>query len=232
MSFTKQVICILAVCTALACASTEKAKIEGVSGFLGDVRGKLREGTDSEAQLIYKNPQIDLAEYDSMLLDPVRIIVSKDSSLAKMSPKDQQAIANWAQQAFYNELSKDFSVVHQPGPRTLRVKLAITDADQSEVVMDTMATVIPQIRTLTTLSTLVVGEAPFSGSLSGEAKLLDSMTGEVIRAGADRREGGGSIGGVTNSWNDVQQTLDYFAKRARYNLCRGQRRENCQMPES
>lgn len=212
------------------CSATKEASIQGHSAFLGSDFQLLKKGTSEQAQLVYINPQTDFRRYDKVMITPVAIMRSKGSKLAEYSREDLKMIADKAAHSFATELSKRFKLVQSPQPGTLKVELAITDVDQSEPFLDTISSVIPQLRTLATLKGLVSDRPSFVGEASGEGKLSDAVTGDLLWAGIDRRVGTKNLSGVTNSWNDFDEAVDFWAKRFAYNLCLKQGGSGCVKP--
>src|SRR5205823_4660860 len=72
--------------------------------------------------------------------------------------------------------------------------------------------VVPQARALSTLKLAATGSYAFVGSAEGEAKLTDSVSGQLLAAWADKRVGGGSLQNVTVwQWGDADHAFDYWA---------------------
>ncbi len=90
MKATNVLFFAIAFLALYACAATQSADVDRgkLSPFLGEVKGMLSKGGKEEAQLIYRRSGANLAAYDQVILDPVRVIVSKDLELAKASQKD------------------------------------------------------------------------------------------------------------------------------------------------
>ena len=231
MRLTKICLGIAILLPLTHCASTKRAEVGTVSPFLGDVRAQLRRGSETEAQLIYKNPRANLARYNKILLDSLQFIGAKDSELAKTSAEDRRTISQYAYKAFRDELSKSYEIVSTPQPNTLRIRIAVTDAEPSSVVLDTVTTYIPQARLISNLGELVTGDPPFVGKINAEGRISDAMTNELLVAGADARQGAKDCTNPTNSWTDVERNMQYFAQRFRYNLCKAQQGKNCELPE-
>jgi hypothetical protein len=68
------------------------------------------------------------------------------------------------------------------------------------------------------------------GEITGEFKLTDAMTGELLGAAIDRRVGGKDVSGVFDTWHNANEALKYWAARARYVLCTGRGGSNCKKP--
>ena len=83
---------------------------------------------------------------------------------------------------------------------TLWIQGAITEGEESDVVLDTVSSVIPQLKVLTGAKGLATGVAGFTGAATVEVKITDASTGTLLSAAVDRRGGTKSLRGVTDSW--------------------------------
>ncbi len=117
-------------------------------------------------------------------------------------------------------LGKDYFIVHQPGPGTLRIQAALTEAEESTIGLDTVSSVVPQMRVMSEAKYLATGTAGFVGKASVEAKITDAKTGELLLAGVDRRAGSKNVKGSFNTWNDIEEANLYWAYQVDYRLCK------------
>lgn len=201
----------------VACVTTDQARSVDTSGFLKDY-SQLKEGDDDQALLVYINPQTDFRGYDKIMLDPVTLWANEDSDVFELPVEDRKMLGNYLLAALIENLKKDYTLVDQPGPGVMHLRTAITEAEGSWVVMDTIATVIPQLLMISNLKKLGTGTQAFVGKASVEAEMLDSQTGERLLAAVDRRAGGKAWEGKTESWADVKQSYDYWAKKLQTRL--------------
>ena len=223
------------------CAATQEAKSVEKSGFLGDY-SLLKEGqrstvtggsVENQALWIYKNPAADWRKYRKIYLDPVTVWMSaKDSQLKDVSVEDRQRLAALLWSKMDESLRKDYEMTNQVGPDVLRVQAAITEAGESNAVLDTVTSVIPQTRMLSGVKSLATGVSAFTGSASAELKVTDSATGAILVEAVDRRGGTKSLRGVTNSWNDVEEAYRFWAEKMRYRLCQWRSGINCEEPKA
>ena len=216
----RSVVAILA-CTlvVLACAGTRQTRETPTeSGFLSDY-SKLAPGGEDRAQLLYIKPGLSLAGYRALHLEPVKLYAgAEDSDLAKLSHEDQQMLADRLHTALVTALSKDWTLTETSGPDTLVVRGALTEAKGSNVALDVVATVIPQVRLLSTAVGLGADTALTVGRVRGEVEVLDGGTQEQLMAGVDERVGTRGIEGMTDKWSDVQMAFDDWAERMRLRL--------------
>ena len=213
------------------CASTQQSRSVDQSGFLGDY-SILKEGESDEALLIYKNPQANWKKYDKVLLAPVTIWVGKDSQLADVSPEDRQRMADLFYAKLHEALKSDYEMVKAPAPGVMEIHAALTEAETSNPVLDTVSSIIPQLRLLTGAKGVVTGVSGFTGSASVEMKVTDASDKTLLAAAVNRRGGTKSLSGVTNSWNDVEEAFRYWAEKVRWRACLLRGGENCIEPEA
>ena len=222
------------------CAATQEAKSVEKSGFLGDYsllkegeRSAVAQGAENQALWIYKNPSVDWRKYRKVILDPVTVWMSqKDSQLKEVSVEDRQRLATLLWSKIDEQLRKDYEMTRHAGPDVIHVQVAITEAGESNAVLDTVTSVIPQTRLLSGMKSLATGVSAFTGSASAELKVTDSATGEILVEAVDRRGGTKSLRGVTNSWNDVEEAYRFWAEKMRYRLCQWRSGMNCVEPKA
>ncbi|MGH7251434.1 MAG: DUF3313 domain-containing protein [Nitrospiraceae bacterium] len=221
------------------CAATQEAKSVEKSGFLGDYsmlregqRSVMKEGSEDQALLVYKNPAADWKKYKKVQLDPVTVWLGANSKMKEVSAEDRQRLANTLWSKLDETLRKDYEMTSQSGPDVLRVQVAITEGESSNAVMDTISSIVPQLRMLSGAKSLATGVSAFTGSASVEGKLTDGDTSTLLAAAVDRRGGTKSLSGVTNSWNDVEQAYRFWAEKLRYRLCQWRGGSNCVEPKA
>ena len=213
------------------CALTEPVKKAPESGFLTDY-ARLHKGNDHQAELVYVNPDVQWKRYDKMLLDPVTVWRSVNVGSKGVSQQDAQAMADYFYSLIQARFSRTFQMVRTPQPNTLRVAIAITQLDKTDVMLDVISTVEPHIRAATSLYQLVSGGPTFEGEAAVEARITDAQTGQILAEGVDKRVGGRTLNANSmKSWGDVENVMQFWVARAAYNLCRVQERPDCQMPK-
>jgi hypothetical protein len=222
------------------CAATQEAKSVEKSGFLGDYsllkegeRSTFQQGAENQALLVYKNPAADWRKYRKIWLDPVTVWMSqKDSQLKDVSVEDRQRLAALLWSKLDEYLREDYQMTSQAGPDVMRIQAAITEAESSYAVLDTVTSIIPQTRLLSGMKSLATGVSAFTGSASVEIKMTDSATEAILAEAVDRRGGTKSLSGVTNSWNDVEEAYRFWAEKVRYRLCQNRGGQKCVEPKA
>ena len=221
-SYTRHMV-VLCTITALACmlaaCATHQARKTSTTTFLGDY-SMLKEGGDGRALLLYINPEADFKAYKAIMMDPVKLYASGKHEMDTLTQEDRQRILNYADAALRKQLGVDYKLVSAPGPGVMHLRVAITEAEDSNVTLDTISTIVPIGLALSSLSALATGEWGFTGSAGLEVELLDSVSGRRLAAAVDRRTGGkvSGKGDKFDDWRTVQSALDYWANQMRERL--------------
>jgi hypothetical protein len=209
---------ILPACMIAACA-TQQARKTSPTTFLGDY-SMLQEGGKDRALLLYINPRADFSAYNAIVMDPVRLYASGKHEMENLSPEERQTILNYADATIREQLSREYTLVDEPGPRVLHVRVAITEAENASRTLDTISTVIPIGLAVSGMAALATGEFAFTGSAGLEVEILDSVSKERLAAAVDRRTGGKITGKADkfSSWRTIKNSLDYWANKMRERL--------------
>lgn len=219
-SHTPRILCLLALLAlslgVTACATTRQSRGSGSeSGFLGDY-SDLQKGKGDEAQLRYIDDSAHWSEYNAIQIDSVTLW--RDAKTEDVSAEDQQRLTDYLYKALNDQLSKDYRMAEGPGPGVLRLRAAITEAKGSKVVMDTITSIVPQLRLATTIVGMAAGTSVLVGKAGVEGELTDSVSGRRLAAFVDERQGTKALRGGIKKWSDVERAFDYWAQRLRERL--------------
>ena len=197
------------------CGSTKQARSVTASGFLGDY-SQLKPGSANtdDPLLIYANPNADCKKYKSVLLDPVTLWAKADgSSFAKLEPADRNFLTTTFDKELRETVAKaGYSVVNTPGADVMRVRVALTEAQKSNVLMKEISVVAPYASGAATVWSEAKGQALFTGDVAFELEVLDSVTGERLYAAADKRVGKKDPRNY-HSWDDVTESIKAWSER-------------------
>lgn len=192
----------LALASLMACADT---KPRNFSGFLGDYSA-LKQVPGAKVDFLYRKPGANLANYDSIMFDPVAIYYHPQSRLLSFDHKDIVRLAVYFQDALANAVKDTYPVVVRPGPNTLRVRGAITNLKVSRPLSGITS---PELMKFSL----------FTGDAWIEAEFLDSVTNQRLVAIVDARKAGGA--GNPNyfrHWSEVRTAFREWAQRFRARL--------------
>ena len=155
---------LAAMLAASGCAPTSRARNVERSGFLGADYALLKPGSGEQAQRVYLRPGVDWAAYRNVLLDPVTVWTGSESTGGGISATDTQTLVNYFYSVIRGALEKEgFAIVSAPQAGTLRVKVAITKAEESNVALNVVSTVVPTLHALSSLDKLATGKPAFVG---------------------------------------------------------------------
>ena len=207
-TFTRLGILLLAgtTFTLVCCAPSGGGK--SPSGFLSNYK-QLDAGYGTrDAVSVYVKQGVDLKKYDSVLLDPVVTIVADPKVSAPV--KDQ--LAAYVDDSLHKHAAGDFKIVTTPGPRTLRVRAALTDVVEGGKAGAPVTTVHKNPRA-TLKGPLGPEAAGFVAKLSFEGEIVDSVTGERLAASTDQRLGAKRDVTARTAWKDVWSGVNQSANR-------------------
>jgi len=191
----------------------EQATPPPPSGFLGSDYALLKPPTESSGQtamLVYTNPSVNFSSYTKIIIAPVTFWANDDS---KVSAADQQTLCNYMYNLLTQELGKNFTIVDAPGPGVAKLSSALSDATSATPGLRTVSVVVPQAHALNMIKAGLTGTYAFVGSATGEAKLTDSVTGQLLAAWADERFGTAAVRNATVwQWGDADNVMNFWAK--------------------
>jgi hypothetical protein len=202
---------LVALCVLVACSSqtTRQAPSVEKSGFLGDY-SRLKPGGPGRALLVYQAADANIGAYDKVLLDPVTVWRAPGAS-ETVSRADLQRLANLLYGMLLSRLRTYYVMVQKPGPKTLRIRAALTEATPSSTTMDIMSQIGPISAGASEAKEMATGTPAWVGAASAEIEVLDSETGKELLAAADRRIGEKTLTGSSDPWADVTDTFQIWA---------------------
>ncbi len=188
----------------------------------------LQKGTGDQALYRYVNPKLDVKKYTRMMIDPV--LIEKQGELDAKDQENYQKLANNAYVYLVQELEKDYKIVLAPEPGTMRIQMAILDADSSKPVRNVTSSILPIGIGISLAQYAATGKPSGVGEITAEFRVTDAMSGELLAAGIDKRVGGKDISGMFDSWHNADEALKYWAQRGRYVLCVERGGKDCVKP--
>ena len=214
--FTEVILLAVFLFLITGCSSTFQTRKVTTTTFLGDY-SQLEKGSGDEAQLIYINPQTDFNSYTKILMDPVKFYSDKNS---KLEGEDKKRIVDYLDATIKEQLKTDYMFVNEPSAETMRLRVAITEARGSKVVMDTISSIIPIGMAIGLVKKVAVGTNLSVGKASVELEILDSQTGERLVAAVDERAGRKYTGKFDKfqKYHTVEDAFDFWAEKLKKRL--------------
>ena len=197
---------------ALQRAEGEKPAAPPPSGFLGNDYSLLQPAAadpGQKAALAYTNANANFASYNKIIIAPVSYWADSDSTI---SAQEQQVLCNYFYTVLRKRFSNNFILVSDPGPGVARLAVALSDATAATPGLRTISVVVPQAHALNLIKYGLTGTYAFVGSATGEAKLTDSVSGQLLAAWADQQFGTAAVRNATVwQWGDAEHAMDYWA---------------------
>lgn len=182
-----------------------------VTGFLGPDASKLQPGPEGGAALVYINPSAQWSKYTKIHLMPVEFWAGSDT---KVSTADQQTLTTYFYNAIQTELAKNYTMVNEPGPDVINLRVALMDATTATPGLRSASVLIPQLKVINVAQSMVTGSYAFVGDAEAEMMATDSSTGELLAAAVDKRAGGAGLKAAASfQWGDSENAMDYWAQR-------------------
>jgi hypothetical protein len=212
-------IAVLGMVLLVGCRSTFQSGSAEPSGFLGDYT-KMTPGEDGQAQLLYINRQADFQKYDKIMIDPVKCYVASNGSLTTLDKDTRQDLINYLDATIREHLKTDYTIVEKAGPDVMRLRVALTDAKGSKVVLDTISSIVPFGIAIGAVKKVATGSNLSVGRVSAECEVVDSVSNVRLIAAVDERVGRKYTGKFDkfSRWHTAKDAFDYWALRMQVRL--------------
>jgi urease gamma subunit len=185
------------------------------SGFLGDY-SELHKGTGDQLNYVYIDKNAPWKTYTKVCILPIELWASEDpqSPFGKMSHEQQQVLVSLYHTAMAQEVIKKYEIVNQPGPDTLVIHAAITEARKSKPVSNLISSVYPAGLVISYGKQMITGVGLAVGTVRVEAYFTDGETGQRVAAVVDMRAGTKAWRSkFDGSWGDVKLAFDWWCNR-------------------
>lgn len=181
------------VTLALAGCATKPA---ANSGYLADPHKMSEQRARFPFHGVWVKPGVDRAKYDHVLIAPVNTAYLMENTGWKAAnpgnAKLEEAadeLASYTQVAFANALrawpNSALLVASRPGPRTLKLELAIVELVPAKAALGALGLAGPAVGPAIGIASKAAAGHP---SVAIEGRVKDSVTGEVLFMFADREE--------------------------------------------
>ncbi len=190
-------------------ATTGFAAEHKYSGFLEGYYDKLQPGPEDGAKMRWVKPGVDFAKYNKFMVDGVVFFFADDSEYKGVDPQVMKDLADSFNREIVNALQKNYTIVTEPGPEVVRLRIAITGFKQSRPGISAVTSVVPVGLAISTVKKGASGSWSGSGSTSAEFMALDSTTNDVIVVAADDRTAGFTE--RFSKWGSAEEAFKFWA---------------------
>jgi hypothetical protein len=190
---------------ALALAGCAGGKA-GQTGFLKDY-SQLKPDPGVDGALRYVNPKV--FTYRQFIVDRVAVYFAPNAKGTGIDPEKLTVLTKYFRDGLTKALAKNYKVVKRKGRGVARIRLAITDVEETDPLLN----IHPAMK--------LTGAGLGGASMEGE--LVDSMSGQRLGAIVETRSGSRlSMGAGLNRLGHAKQVIDYWIKRFVGNLDKAQ----------
>ncbi|CAE6755563.1 DUF3313 domain-containing protein [Paraburkholderia haematera] len=168
-----------AVLTLTACAGVQPVAYKGISSSPQLTQNR---GDDSgKVPYQYAAPVV-WSRYTQVLLDPVVVYQGTDNQFGDMKSADRAALADYMGKTFSEKLGARFHAAQQTGPNTLRVKLTLTGAEKTTMLVGQVMHFDLAGNLYNGVQSIRGGQGAFSGSVSYAVEIYDGASGQLLKA--------------------------------------------------
>lgn len=192
-NFTPLIMALAFAGLAMGCAPTMKMES---GGFLSDY-SKLEKVNDNYSR--WKAPGWTKDSCVRLIVDPIQFDLDTTDK-KEFSADDRREIREYAQKKFTAIIAKNREIVTQPGPGVCRVRLAFTDLEKSNALLN----LYPMTR--------AAGAGRGGAAIQGE--LIDTESNKVVAMMTRRATGEFFEGGGVGSLSDIKTAIDVWSEDA------------------
>jgi hypothetical protein len=215
MKLSLKIISTLILCFASTLLTGCATKQVRYSGFLEDYP-EFKTGPIGGADFVYIKEGIDFDVYNKIMLDHVVFYLSDEAKYKGIHPDELKELSDAFHKAVDESLEDAYTLVDEPGPDVLRIRLAITDAVSSRPTLKTVSTVM-HVGTGAMAPRRIANIHIYVGQASMEAELLDSQTNERLAAVIDTKaveKFKEEIG--MSKWRQAKDVFKFWTKRLKF----------------
>jgi hypothetical protein len=145
----------------------------------------------ADGAMRWKDPAVDFRQYNSILIENVRVKLDADSSA--VDPAALKSLTDYFHQSLVKALQPPYTVVDKAGAGVLRVRITLVDlvstkAEMSVVVLATPYATIPDL-IAGSATGRPIGSAPYLGRTGIAAEFIDGASNLVVAEFADLQFG-------------------------------------------
>lgn len=179
----KKVVPLLVAATTIlvlsACAGVQPVPYSGISSS-----AQLRQNHDEDAAKVpYKYTAATVwSRYTQVQLDPVVVYQGSDNQFGDLKADDRALLADYMGKKFSEKLATRFQIAQQPSPNTLRIKLTLTGAEKTKLLVGQFMHFDLAGNLYNGVQSVRGGQGAFSGSVSYAVEIYDSSYGHLLKA--------------------------------------------------
>ena len=164
----------------------------------------------------YEKDGVDWGAYDNIILEQVVFFLDENAEYKGIDPEDLAELARYFYDNMVEAFTDFYSFTDKPGPKTFRLRIAITDLIPNKPLAGTWSTFMPPALIISHAKKVTTGSHIGMGSVSFEIEAIDSQTNEVLGSAINKIQGKKyKVGKTFTRLGQVEAIFDDFAKLTR-----------------
>jgi len=185
----------------------------GAKNFLGGYYDLLQPGPKDGVKKRWLKPGVNYHKYKKVMLDSVVFYLAKNSDYQGIDPQAMKDLADKFNKTVVDAIKDKTPIVSEPGPDVLRIRVAITNLEQSRPVLSGVTSVIPIGLGVSVLKKGATGSWSGSGATGMAMMALDSTSNEVLAVAVDDQSAGFTE--RFSKWGSAEEAFKFWAERLR-----------------
>ena len=192
------------------------------SGFFSGCKG-FTPDPDRPSVFIYTAPNYHPRNYSRFIFPPIEIWIDPDSEYKGVEPDQLKKITDGLLEVIIDELKDDYPIVDKPGPGVAIVRIALTNVYLKKKKVKWYN--YTPVGAVSKGVQMAAGKNIALTTAHLEVEMLDSQSGERLKAGVDLQVGEKLREKIKEgkerpetTWADVEETFEFYAKRFRQRL--------------
>ncbi|MGR5236878.1 DUF3313 domain-containing protein [Vibrio alfacsensis] len=148
-------------------------------------------------------------EYDSVVIDRVMMVVQE----SELDDDEIQELTTYMVEKLKERISPVKKIVDQPGEKTLRLSIAVSNVETPNPVLAVTSSILPVGLGISTISKITTGEHTNVGSATVELLVSDSESDTPLFAAIDRQAGNKDFSTMIDSLDDAKDAISWWVDR-------------------
>ncbi len=148
-------------------------------------------------------------EYDSVVIDRVMVVVQE----SELDDEEINELTTYMVDQLKARISPVKKIVDQPGEKTLRLSIAVSNVETPNPVLAITSSILPVGLGISTISKITTGEHTNVGSATVELLVSDSESDAPLFAAIDRQAGNKDFSTMIDSLDDAKDAINWWVDR-------------------
>ncbi|MHA2875604.1 DUF3313 domain-containing protein [Vibrio campbellii] len=148
-------------------------------------------------------------DYDSVVIDRVMVVVQE----SELDDEEIQELTTYMVEQLKARISPVKKIVDQPGEKTLRLSIAVSNVETPNPVLAVTSSILPVGLGISTISKITTGEHTNVGSATVELLVSDSESDAPLFAAIDRQAGNKDFSTMIDSLDDAKDAINWWVDR-------------------